>query len=74
MYKHLFQLSPKYFMQLMGMVSKNNGYLTTPLRWAIFGKKKEFIVWMCESGVMTDAIFQIAATTQPGLMVRCSRH
>eukprot|EP00933_Yihiella_yeosuensis_P062042 TRINITY_DN64969_c0_g1_i1.p1 TRINITY_DN64969_c0_g1~~TRINITY_DN64969_c0_g1_i1.p1 ORF type:complete len:175 (-),score=36.60 TRINITY_DN64969_c0_g1_i1:168-692(-) len=23
-----------------------------------FFKKKEFIVWMCESGVMTDAIFQ----------------
>jgi len=57
-FKHLFQLSPKYFMQLMGMVSKNCGYLTTPLRWAIFDKKKEFIVWMCESGVMTDAIFQ----------------
>lgn len=57
-FKHLFQLSPKYFMQLMGIVTKTNGYLTTTLRWAIFGKKKELVVWMCESGVMTDAIFQ----------------
>jgi len=58
MLKHLFQLSPKYFMQLMGIVSNTNGYVTTPLRWAIFDRKKELIVWMCESGVMTDALFQ----------------
>jgi len=56
--KHLFQLSPKYFMQLMGMVSLTIQGPITLLSWAVYRKQKEVISWMCESGVMTDAIFQ----------------
>merc|ERR1719491_570288 len=45
-------------MQLMGMVSLTIRGAITPLSWAIYVRNKEVVSWMCESGVMTDAIFQ----------------
>jgi len=59
--KHLLQLSPKYFYQLLGMVTESNGIPRTPLNSVVNGSKPErslaVISWMCSSGVMTDTLF-----------------
>jgi len=56
MLQHLVQVSPIYFMQLLGMIS--SGCPTkAPLMWGIETKQKNVISWMCEAGIMTDTLF-----------------
>lgn len=59
--RHLAHLSPKHFMQIL-TVGSGEGWptygFTTPLKEALLHNRHDLVSWMCETGVMTDIVFE----------------